>query len=60
MLENKQQVVFRKSTVYVRKWWFYREINAYTVKYWDTKQKDFDEQISCAENNAINPLNNCH
>lgn len=45
MLENKQQVVFRKSTVYVRKRRFYREINAYTVKYWDTKQKDFAEQI---------------
>lgn len=45
MLENKQQVVFRKSTVYVRKRRFYREINAHTVKYWDTKQKDFAEQI---------------
>lgn len=40
MLENKQQVIFRKITVHasnVRKPWFYKERN--TVKYWDTQYK---------------------
>lgn len=46
MLENKQHIIFRKIIVHssnVRKGWFYREINAYKIKYWDTKHRDFTE-----------------